>query len=150
DLTGSLFNCAFSATAPLSRVTGSGYIDSTDEQATSNPLSVEACGGAHASVVRVMPTTQAPDGLIRITARSAARCRVTGVAPTPSTGVSYRADVEYWRWTRALDLFGVPVLGYGTYVHAGTITPDTTEDPLAAIDLSTPVSDDHELGDYIE
>ncbi|WP_084670967.1 type IV pilus modification PilV family protein [Sporichthya polymorpha] len=152
DVLGSLYNCAFSVTAPLSRITGSGYINSTDEQAPSNPLSAEACGGAHASVVRVLPTAQAPDGLIRITARSAARCRVTGVAHTASTEVSYRADVEYWKWTPVLDLFGKPLLGLGVgqYVHAGTITPNTTEDPLAAIPLSTPVSNDHELGDYIE
>lgn len=147
-----LYNCAFSVTGALSHLTGSGYINSTDELAPSNPLSVEACGGAHTDVIRVLPTTTAPDGLIRITARSAARCRVSGIAHTPTTEVSYRAEVEYWKWTPALlNIFGIVILpGHGEYVSAGVITTSTTTDPLSAIPMTTPVSDTNTLGDYLE
>lgn len=151
DLVGSLNNCAFSLTAPASQVTGSGYINSTDELAPSNPLSVEACGGAHASVVRVLPTTLAPDGLIRISARSAARCRVTGVTHTPSTEVSYRAEVEYWRWTPGVTLLGVEITpGHGEYVSAGVISSNPTLHTFSGIPLDAYVSNDKRLGDYIE
>jgi prepilin-type N-terminal cleavage/methylation domain-containing protein len=147
-----LYNCAFSLTGPASNLTGSGYINSTDDTATSNPLSAEACGGGHTDVVRIMPTATAPDGLIRITARSAARCRVTGAAHVPATDVRYLAEVEYWKWTPAvLNLLGIVILpGHGQYVSAGVITPTTTTDPLASIPMTTPVSDGRVLSDYIE
>lgn len=152
NLVRGLYNCAFSVTGALSHLTGSGFINSTDELAPTNPLSVEACGGAHTDVIRVLPTNFAPDGLVRITARSAARCRVTGVAHTPSTEVSYRAEVEYWKWTPSLlNILGIVLLpGHGEYVSAGVISSSTTTDPLSAVALTTPVSDTKTLGDYIE
>jgi prepilin-type N-terminal cleavage/methylation domain-containing protein len=151
NLVSGLQNCAFSLTGPVSHLTGSGYINSTDETATTNPMSVEACGGTHTNVIRVLPTTYAPDGLIRITARSAARCTVSGLNHTPSTDVSYRAEVEYWKWTPGITIFGVEIFGgYGSYVSAGTITPSTTTDPLANVPLTTAVTPTRTLGDYIE
>ncbi len=151
NLVSGLYNCAFSITSPTSHLTGSGYINSTDELAPTNPLSAEACGGAHSDVIRILPTTLAPDGLIRIVARSAAKCAVTGVAHTTSTNVSYRAEVEYWKWTPAVVVLGVTLTpGHGQYVSGGVITPTTTVDPLASIPMTTPVSDDKTLADYID
>lgn len=148
-----LYRCAPSLTAPTSHVTASGYLNSTGDAAGQpNPLSLDACGAAYTNVVRVLPTTTAPDGLVRITARSSARCKVTGSAHIPDTSADYRAEVEYWKWTPALlDLLGVVLVpGSGTYVSAGVITPSTTSDPLASVPLTTPVSDTHTLGDYLE
>lgn len=142
-----LYNCAFPSTAAASHLTGSGFINSTDDIASANPFSAEACAGGHTDVVRVLPTSLAPEGLLRITARSAARCLVSGLTHTPSAEVSYRAEVEYWKWTPGV--YGVSI-GHGEYVSAGIITPSTTSDPLAAISLSTPVSDTEVLGDYVE
>lgn len=142
-----LYNCAFPMTTAASHLAGSGFINSTDETASASPLSVESCAGAHADVIRVLPTSFAPEGLLRITARSAARCRVAGLAHTPSAEVSYRAEVQYWTWTPGV--YGISA-GHGEYLSAGIITPDTTSDPLAAISLSTPVTDTEVLGDYIE
>lgn len=152
NLVGGLYNCAFSLTDAVSHLTGSGYINSTDELAPSNPLSAEACGGAYTDVLRVLPTTLAPDGLIRITARSTAKCIVAGVSHAASTNVSYRAEVEYWKWTPAvLSILGIELIpGQGQYVSAGVITAATTTDPLASVSLATPVSNDKTLGDYIE
>jgi hypothetical protein len=146
---GGLTNCAFSAAAAPSHLTASGYVNSTDDTATADPFAVEACAGAHTDTIRVLPTSFAPEGLIRIAARSAARCRVAGIGHTPSTEVSYRAEVQYWTWTPApLGMLGIGE-GHGEYVSAGAITPTSTGDPLAAIPLSTPVSDTAVLGDYI-
>ncbi|MGQ0631808.1 MAG: type II secretion system protein [Sporichthyaceae bacterium] len=159
NLVSGLYNCAFTLTGPLSHLTASGFINSTDDLAPVDPLSVEACGGAHSNVLRVLPTTYAPDGLIRITARSAARCRVVGATHGPSTSVSYRAEVEYWKWTPAvLNFLGIEVIpGHGDYVSAGAITAATTTDPLASIPLTTPVAPAPNLitpaptlGDYVE
>ncbi|MGQ0845909.1 MAG: prepilin-type N-terminal cleavage/methylation domain-containing protein [Sporichthyaceae bacterium] len=150
NLVNGLYNCAFSITGALSHLTGSGYLNSTDELAATNPMSVEACGGAHTNVIRLLPTSLAPDGLIRITARSAARCRVTGLGHTPEATVSYRAEVEYWRWVPGIEILGIEIGGYGQYVSAGVITPSTTTDPLAAVPLTTLVSSTRTLGDYVE
>jgi hypothetical protein len=165
DLTG-LYSCAFSLLGPVSHLTGSGYLNSTDELAATNPLSVEACGGGHTDVIRVLPTDVAPDGLVRITARSSAKCTVSGATHTPSAAKSYRAEVEYWSWTRTIPaipaVLAVPALGilghalipaisgHGTYVSAGIITPTTASDPLASVSLAAPVSDTATLGDYLD
>lgn len=146
NLVNGLQNCAFSLTGPVSHLTGSGFLNSTDETALTNPMSVEACGGAHTNVIRVLPTSFAPDGLIRITARSAARCTVSGLNHTPAATASYRAEVEYWRWSLTDALLGLS----GRYVSAGVITPSTTTDPLSSVPLTTPVSAIRTLGDYIE
>jgi hypothetical protein len=151
NLVGGLYNCAFSITAPISHLTGSGYMNSTDELAPSNPLSAEACGGAHSDVIRILPTALAPDGLIRVVARSAAKCTVAGVGHTTSTNVSYRAEVEYWKWTPAVVVLGVELVpGHGQYVSAGVITPTTTTDPLASVPMTTSVSNDKTLANYID
>lgn len=132
-----------------------------------NPLSVEGCGAARTNAIRVLPTALAPDGLVRITARSSARCKVAGAAHSPTATADYRAEVEYWRWTPTVPavpevladvlngiLFsaGLPAIpGYGSYVSAGVITEDTITDPLASVNPATiPVSDTETLADYIE
>jgi type II secretory pathway pseudopilin PulG len=152
-LVGGLYQCAPTLTGPTSHVTASGYLNSNDETAATAPLSVDACGAASTNVVRVLPTTTAPDGLIRIKVRSSARCQVSGVAHTPNATADYRAEVEYWKWTPALlNLLGVVLVpGYGEYVSAGVITPSTTTDPLASVNpANIRVSDTNFLGDYIE
>ncbi len=153
SLIGGLYQCAPSLTGPLSHVTASGYLNSTDETAPTGPLSVDACGAARTNVIRVMPTASAPDGLIRITVRSSARCQVSGAAHTPNATADYRAEVEYWQWTPTLLFLGLPVLGTGVggYVSAGVITPTTSTDPLGSVNLANVwVSDTNHLGDYIE
>jgi hypothetical protein len=147
-----LFHCAFSLVGPASHVTASGYLNSTDELNVLAPLRAEACGGARTNVIRMLPTATAPDGLIRLSLKSSARCTVSGAAHVPTVSTDYRAEVEYWRWTPSLlNVLGIVILpGHGEYVSAGTITPATTADPLAAIPLSTPVSDTETLGTYID
>ena len=150
-LASGLFHCAFSLVGATSHVTSSGYINSTDELSPTNPLSVEACGGARTNVIRLLPTTTAPDGLVRVTLKSSAKCTVTGAGHAPTTSFDYRADVEYWTWTPGLVVLGVTLVpGHGEYVSAGTITPATTTDPLASVALTTAVSDTETLGTYIE
>lgn len=153
NLVGGLYQCALSLTGPTSHVTASGYLNSTDDTAPSNPMTADACGAAKTNAVRILPTATAPDGLVRITVRSSARCTVTTAGHTPSVSKDYRAEVEYWKWTPSLlNILGIVILpGSGTYVSAGVITPSTTTDPLASVNLaSIPVSDTNNLGDYIE
>lgn len=153
NLVGGLYQCALSLTGPVSHVTASGYLNSTNETAPSNPYTADACGAAKTNAVRILPTTTAPDGLVRVTVRSSARCTVTGAGHTPSVSKDYRAEVEYWKWTPSLlNILGIVILpGHGSYVSAGVITPSTTTDPLASVNLaSIPVSDTNNLGDYIE
>ncbi|HUR74276.1 MAG TPA: type II secretion system protein [Sporichthya sp.] len=166
SLVGGLYLCAPSLTGPVSHVTSSGYLNSTDETTATAPLSVDACGGARTNVIRVLPTATAPDGLIRVTVRSSARCQVSGSTHTPSATADYRAEVEYWKWTPAIPgvpavvvggitvvpaILGIP--GHGDYVSlpGGAITPSTATDLLAAVDPATiRVSDTNFLGDYVE
>jgi type II secretory pathway pseudopilin PulG len=153
SLLGGLYLCAPSLTGPVSHVTSAGYLNSTDETNATSPLSVDACGGGRTNVVRVLPTTLAPDGLIRIKVRSSARCQVSTAAHTPTATADYRAEVEYWKWTPALlDIFGIVILpGHGDYVSAGVIDEDTATDPLASVNPDTiRVSDTNFLGDYVE
>jgi type II secretory pathway pseudopilin PulG len=153
NLVGGLYQCALSLTGPVSHVTASGYLNSNDETSPTNPLSLDACGAAKTNAIRILPTTQAPDGLIRITVRSSARCRVTGAAHVPTVTPDYRAEVEYWKWTPSLlNIFGIVLVpGSGTYVSAGVITPSTTTDPLSLLNPATiRVSDTNYLGDYLD
>ncbi|MGQ0626167.1 MAG: type II secretion system protein [Sporichthyaceae bacterium] len=157
SLVAGLHNCAFTLTGPLSHVSGSGFIEATDELALVDPLSAEACGGSSTNVVRILPTSHAPDGLIRVTVRSAAHCKVAGTAHVPSATASYRAEVEYWRWTPAvLDLFGIELIpGYGQYVGAGVISSASPGSALAEIPPGTqvgptPALDPPTMSDYIE
>ena len=150
NLATGLFHCAFSIVGPVSHLTTSGYLNSTDELAATNPLSVEACGGARSNVIRLLPTTLAPDGLVRVAVKSSARCTVTGAAHVPTTSRDYRAEISYFRWTPGPVVDGVAMPGSGAYVSAGTVTPSTLVDPLAAIPLTTPVSDTETLATYID
>jgi type II secretory pathway pseudopilin PulG len=135
-----LSGCAFPAGEASSPLSAAGYLDSTVEGPA---MSVEACAGGHTEVIRVLPTVLAPDGLVRITARSSARCRVTDAAHTPSVTTDYRAEVEYWSWD--------PAAGTGRYLSAGVITPASSSDPLASVPLaSTFVDATRVLGDYID
>lgn len=148
-----LFHCAFNLVAPESHLTGAGYLDSGDEFSAVNPRSVEACGGSRSNVIRLLRTSKAPDGLVRVSVKSSARCTVTGAAHVPETNHDYRAEVAYFEWTPAVYDPGTFILtpGYGRYVSAGTITPATTADPLASVPLaSTKVSDTETLATYID
>jgi type II secretory pathway pseudopilin PulG len=149
---GSVVNgCAFNVAGVGSHLGAGGYLNSTDDTNLTNPDRVDACAGGRTDVIRILPTTTAPGGLIRITARSVAQCTVTGVGHTPSTSVDYRAEVEYWKWTPGLTVLGITLPGHGQYVSAGVIDPTKAEDPLASIDLaSIPVSDTATLADYID
>lgn len=152
NLADGLFHCAFSLVGPASHLSGAGYLNSTDEMSAVNPLSAEACGGARSNVIRLLPTSKAPDGLIRISVKSSARCTVAGAAHVPGTSADWRAEIEYFKWTPAvLDLLGVVLIpGYGEYVPVEAITPSTTGDPLASVSLSTLVSDTETLGTYVD
>lgn len=149
---GSVTNgCAFNVAGAGSHLGAGGYLNSTDDTNLSNPYRVDACAGGRTDVIRILPTATAPDGLIRVTARSVAQCTVTTVNHTPSATADYQAEVEYWKWTPGVVVAGITVLpGSGRYVSAGVITPSTTVDPLAAVPLGTPVSDTATLGDYID
>ncbi len=149
---GSVANgCAFNLVGAVSHLGAGGYLNSTDDTNLSNPDLVDACAGGRTDVIRILPTTTAPDGLIRITARSVAQCTVSSVSHTPSTSVDYRAEVEYWKWTPGIKVAGITIFpGYGQYVSAGVITPSTTVDPLASVPMTTLVSDTATLGTYID
>ncbi len=158
SLVDGLFQCNTTLpnlTSPVSHVTSSGYLNSTDETNATGPLSVDACGAGKTNIIRILPTAEAPDGLIRITVRSSARCRVTGPSHTPSATADYRAEISYWKYTPSglLDLLGLPILGSGSgsYVSAGVIDENTATDPLAGLNPGTiRVSDTKFLSDYIE
>jgi prepilin-type N-terminal cleavage/methylation domain-containing protein len=148
---GSVTNgCAFNVAGAGSHLGAAGYLNSTDDTNLFYPDRVDACAGGRTDVVRILPTATAPDGLVRITARSVAQCTVTTVGHTPSAAADYRAEVEYWKWTPGLVIAGIGLPGSGHYVSAGVITPTTTVDPLAAVPLTTMVSDSSTLGDYID
>jgi type II secretory pathway pseudopilin PulG len=149
---GSVTNgCAFNVAGAGSHLGAGGYLNSTDDTNLSNPDRVDACAGGRTDVIRILPTTTAPNGLIRITARSVAQCTVSSVNHTPSAAADYRAEVEYWKWTPGVVVAGLTVIpGSGRYVSAGVITPSTSVDPLAAVPLTTMVSDTATLGDYID
>lgn len=149
---GSVTNgCAFNVAGAGSHLGAAGYLNSTDDTNLSYPDRVDACAGGRMDVIRILPTTTAPGGLIRITARAVAQCAVTTVNHSPSASADYQAEVEYWKWTPGLVVAGITVLpGSGHYVSAGVITPTTTVDPLAAVPLATMVSDSTTLGDYID
>lgn len=119
-----------------SYITASGYVRTTASDAT-DPDSVESCAVARTSSLSLFPTTFAPRGVVLIELRHAAvRCRVAGATHTATVAHDYEAVVRYWDGD--------------SYETAGTITPETTTDPLESIDLAAiQTGGDTTLGDYI-
>ncbi len=54
---------------------------------------MDACGAANTNVIRILPTVDAPDGLIRITVQILRPLQVSGAAHTPTATADYRAEV---------------------------------------------------------
>jgi len=117
-----------------SYVTSSGYAISTESR-------VEACAVSRTSTISLFPTTFAPRGVLQVDLTEAsARCVVSGSGHTPTVSYDYRAVVRYHAGAGGPD----------AYVVAAEVTPSSTVDPLAGIDLSAvAVGGGHVLGDYV-
>lgn len=126
---------AWMCTSPGSaHVSGAGYVAST-------ATDVDTCAAASATVVELFPTASAPDGVVRIELVAAsATCRVQGSTHVPTATYDYQLVIEYW------DNAATPAAGYKT---VGPITAATATDLLAGVDLTTPVGDGKQLGNYI-
>ncbi len=117
-------SCTVGTTGSNVRVGASGWLRSTAPSDTANPMVVDACGTARTSPTAVLPTSFAPDGLLRIRlTRASVRCLVSGDGHTASTAYDFSATVERWTPTG--------------YVTVATVVPGATTDPLAAINLAT-------------
>jgi type II secretory pathway pseudopilin PulG len=129
--------CGVGTSGPASHVAASGFVRTTSTTAATDPSAVESCVVSRASTLSLFPTTFAPRGVVLVELRRAtARCRVTGASHTASVSRDYEATVRYWDGA--------------SYQTAATITPSTTSDPLAGIDLATTATGDGKfLGDYI-
>lgn len=129
--------CALGTTGTSSYVTGSGYLRTTAVDAATEPSVVDACTVARTSSISLLPTVDAPRGVVLVELRrSVARCQVAGTSHAASTSFDYEAIVKYWDGS--------------TYQTAATVTPATTTDPLDAVDLATiSVGGSKFLGDYI-
>jgi prepilin-type N-terminal cleavage/methylation domain-containing protein len=129
--------CATAESGDVVPAVSSGWLRTTLPEDPANPSLVEACGLARATTVAVVPTTFAPDGVLRVTLTAASvSCRVAGAGHTPTYGATFDALVEYWTPTG--------------YVTAGQVNQTTLTDPLAAVPLTTPLGANGVLGDYIE
>lgn len=136
--TGVAGTCAATSGGDPVRVVSSGWLRTTSPADPVTPSVVEACGITRSATISLLPTTFAPDGVVRVNLPSAAvRCRVSGATHSATTTVSYEATVQRWSPTG--------------YVTIATITQATTADPLAAFDLTTPLGGGNgKVGDYIE
>lgn len=114
-------------------LTSTGYLTST---AVDAPVrEVRSCVTAQINTVRILPTSFAPDGMVRIRLdKASASCTVRRNATNTAT-LDYGATVQYWD-------------GSG-YTTAATVDPSNTADPLASVDLSTPVGNGFTLSDFI-
>ncbi len=129
--------CATTAGGDLVPAVSSGWLRTTAPDATTDPSLVDACGIARATTLAVVPTTFAPDGVVRVTLRSATvSCQVSGAGHVPTAAATFDALVERWTPTG--------------YVTAGQVTHNSTTDPLAGVPLTTPLGSNGVLGDYIE
>lgn len=129
--------CALGTTGTSSYSSASGYLRTTAVDAATDPSVVDACVVARTSSFSLLPTVDAPRGVVLVELRRAvARCQVQGAAHSASTSLDYEAVVKYWDGTG--------------YVTAATVTPTTSVDPLDAINLATTsVGGSKFLGDYI-
>ena len=119
--------CTVQTTGSNIRVGASGWLRSTAATNTADPSLVEACGTARTATIAVLPTSFANGGVIRIQlTRASVRCAVSGLAHAPSTTYDYSAVVERWIGPNQSD-----------YTTVTTVTPASTVDALAALDLET-------------
>ncbi len=129
--------CATAETGDAVPALSSGWLRTTPPEDPADPSLVEACGIARATTVAVVPTTFAPDGVLRVTLTSArVSCRVSGAGHVGAIGATFDALVERWTPTG--------------YVEAGRVTDLATADPLAGVPLTTALGSFGTLGDYIE
>jgi prepilin-type N-terminal cleavage/methylation domain-containing protein len=131
-------DCAVGGTG-ATNVTGymaaTGFLHATKDNVADPEIA--SCATAQSGTVRVLPTTFAPRGVVRITVhRASAYCRAR-IKSSSSATSDYLATVEYWN-------------GYG-YVNAGTIRPSNTSDPLDSVNLDVVVdpSSGLRLRDYV-
>ena len=130
-------DCAAGGGGSPSYLTASGYLLTNPASDPTAPNRIESCAVARTTAVSILPTSFAPNGVIRIElTRASARCRLDGAGHVPSTTHDFEAVVQYWNGTG--------------YVTAATIAPGATTDPLLAVPLTTPVdASGRVLGDYI-
>lgn len=125
------------ATTPSTNaaLAATGYLQATPN--TDNDPVVGACATAQSNVVKVFPTTFAPNGILRVTLnKSIANCQARSKSSNVATG-DYQATVQYWNG--------------GGYSTAGTIRPGNTSDPLASVNLNQVIhSSGLTLGDYVD
>ncbi|GEP36375.1 hypothetical protein NPS01_00380 [Nocardioides psychrotolerans] len=127
--------CAASDGSGSLRVAAGGWLRTTSPTDPS-PTLVEACGTAQSAPISVLPTTFAPDGVLRVRlVRASVRCAVAGGAHAPSATYDYSAVVRRW--------------SPGGYVTIATITPGSTASlaDLDPQDMSLGTFGD--LGDYV-
>lgn len=93
--TGVSTTCTAADAGSVVRARAGGWLRTTDPGPTNNGL-VEACGVARTAPISILPTTFAPDGVLRVSLETArASCVVSGPAHTPTASAAYRALVEY-------------------------------------------------------
>ena len=115
--TGVASSCATAETGSMVRVTAGGWLRTTSPT-DPTPTLVEACGTGRAAPVAVLPTSFAPQGVLRVRLdRAWARCVVSGGAHSASATYDYSVRVERWSPSGYVDLV--------------VLTPGAT-DPLAA------------------
>lgn len=121
---GTSSSCTVDSTGSNVRLAASGWLRTTATDDVGSPSVVDACATSRSAPVTILPTSFAPLGVIRVSlTRLSVRCVVSGAGHTPTTSVDYSATVQ--RWTPS------------GYVTIGTVTPSTSSDFLAAVDLTT-------------
>ncbi len=116
--------CTVQTTGTTVRVGASGWLRTTAPSDTTDPSRVETCGTARTSPIAVLPTSWAPNGVLRVQlVRASVRCTVTGTAHTATTAYDYAARVE--RWTPS------------GYVLVTTVTPTSSPTELGQTSLAT-------------
>lgn len=131
-------SCTVSTSGSAVRLAASGWLRTTAVNDGAAPSVVDACATARSAPVAILPTSFAPGGVVRVSlTRLSARCTVSGTGHAAATAVDYSAQVE--RWTPS------------GYVTIGTVTPGTTTDFLASMDLgSTQVGSYGPLSTWID
>lgn len=121
------------STVNNAHLTSTGYLTATAADAPNRE--VRSCATAQINMVRVFPTSFAPDGVIRIRLdRASASCTVRRNGSNDATA-DYSATVRYWDGS--------------AYTTAGTAQRGNATDPLSAVPLATPVGNGLTLGDFV-